>query len=110
SVACLVQKKIYGGRDRELPRLATSLTTRNHFTPNFRGWRLDENLKPKSPPYRGATHKKLGDKGKMAVLAFNRTRLRCDDLIDERCELHGVWPSGLSRRPDWISALSGSFQ
>jgi hypothetical protein len=21
-----------------------------------------------------------------------------------------VWPSGLSRRPDWISALSGSFQ
>src|SRR5262245_40357426 len=32
---------------------ATSLTTKNRFTPNFRGWRLDENLKPKSPPYRG---------------------------------------------------------
>src|SRR5262245_61106071 len=32
---------------------ATSLTTRNRFTPNFRGWRLDEDLKPKSPPYRG---------------------------------------------------------
>src|SRR5262245_3044035 len=33
---------------------ATPLTTRNRFTPNFRGWRLDENLKPKSPPTRGA--------------------------------------------------------
>src|SRR5262245_23926840 len=30
------------------------LTARNRFTPNFRGWGLDENLKPKSPPYRGA--------------------------------------------------------
>src|SRR5262245_7492065 len=30
------------------------LTARNRFRPNFRGWRLDENLKPKSPPYRGA--------------------------------------------------------
>src|SRR5262249_57671769 len=29
------------------------LTARNRFTPNFRGWRLDEYLKPKSPPYRG---------------------------------------------------------
>jgi len=27
------------------------LTARNRFY--FRGWRLDENLKPKSPPYRG---------------------------------------------------------
>src|SRR5262249_27711931 len=31
----------------------TSLSTRNRFTPNFQGWGLDENLKPKSPPYRG---------------------------------------------------------
>src|SRR5262245_6835918 len=30
------------------------LTARNRFTPNFRGWGLDENLKPKSPSYRGA--------------------------------------------------------
>src|SRR5262245_2777113 len=29
------------------------LTARNRFTPNFQGWRLDENLKPTSPPYRG---------------------------------------------------------
>src|SRR5262249_1598101 len=36
-----------------LPR-QTSLSTRNRFTPNFQGWGLDENLKPKSPPYRGA--------------------------------------------------------
>ena len=35
------------------------------------------NLKPKSPPYRRATHKKLGDKGKMAVLAFSQAPLRC---------------------------------
>src|SRR5215813_10184117 len=27
------------------------LTARNRFTPHFRGWRLNENLKPKSPPY-----------------------------------------------------------
>jgi len=33
---------------------AKPLTTRNRFTPNFRGWGPDENLKPKSPPYRGA--------------------------------------------------------
>src|SRR5262245_58357326 len=32
----------------------TSLSTRNRFTPNFQGWGLDENLKSKSPPYRGA--------------------------------------------------------
>src|SRR5262249_16254160 len=31
---------------------ATSLT-KNRLTPNFRGWGLDENLKLKSPPYRG---------------------------------------------------------
>ena len=30
-----------------------SLGTRNYFTPNFQGWGLDENLKPKSPPYGG---------------------------------------------------------
>src|SRR5262249_42626226 len=28
--------------------------TRNRFTPNFQGWGLDENLKLKSPPYRGS--------------------------------------------------------
>src|SRR5262249_43474741 len=33
------------------------LTARNRFRPNFRGWRLDENLKLKSPPYRGADYK-----------------------------------------------------
>src|SRR6516164_8647204 len=36
---------------------ATSLTTRNRFTPRFRGWGLDENLKPKSPPYRGVHYR-----------------------------------------------------
>ena len=35
----------------------TSLSIRNRFAPNFRGWGLDENLKPKSPPYRGAIQK-----------------------------------------------------
>src|SRR5262249_12872162 len=29
------------------------LTARNRFSPNFRAWGLDENLKPKSPPYPG---------------------------------------------------------
>src|SRR5262245_63415186 len=37
---------------------ATSLTTKNRFTANFRGWRLDEDLKPKSPPYGGGPHTK----------------------------------------------------
>ena len=32
------------------------LNARNRFTPNFRGWRLDEDLKPKSPPYPGGPH------------------------------------------------------
>ena len=43
------------------------------------------NLKPKSPPYRRATHKKLGDKGKMAVLAFSQARLRCAGPCQSRC-------------------------
>src|SRR5262249_26835835 len=34
----------------------TSLSTRNRFTPNFQGWCLDENLKPKSSPYGGGPH------------------------------------------------------
>src|SRR5215471_8628848 len=36
---------------------ATALTTKNRFTPNFWGWGLDENLKPKSPPYRGVHYR-----------------------------------------------------
>src|SRR5262245_51569757 len=36
----------------------TSLSARNRFTPNFQGWGLDENLKPKSPPYRGGPHRR----------------------------------------------------
>src|SRR5262249_906116 len=43
---------------------ATSLTTKNRFTPSFRGWRLDENLKLKSPPYRGEVRRQ--DKMKLA--------------------------------------------
>src|SRR6516225_12288545 len=35
----------------------TSLTTRNRFTLNFRGWGLDDNLKLKSPPYRGSHYR-----------------------------------------------------
>src|SRR5262249_2374586 len=33
----------------------TFLTARNRFRPNFQGWGLDENLKLKSPPPRGAS-------------------------------------------------------
>src|SRR5215475_1645681 len=46
-----------GGNPKQATPLtapATSLTTRNRFTPSFRGWGLDENLKLKSPPYRGS--------------------------------------------------------
>src|SRR6516164_2850746 len=73
------------------------LTARNRFWPNFRGWGLDENLKPKSPPYRGATHKKLGDKGKMAVLAFSQARLRCDGPCQSRSR--ATWPPSRSKHP-----------
>src|SRR5262249_23572645 len=48
---------------------ATSLTTKNRFTPNFRGWRLDENLKPKSPPYRGA-HIEVWRQDKMRLASW----------------------------------------
>jgi hypothetical protein len=40
------------------------LTTKNRFTPNFRGWGLDETLKPKSPPYRGPHIKSSATKAK----------------------------------------------
>jgi hypothetical protein len=39
-----------------LPR-QTSLGTRNRFTPNLKGWGLDENLKLKSPPSPGGPHR-----------------------------------------------------
>src|SRR5262249_14515057 len=49
---------------------ATPLSTRNRFTPNFQGWGLDENLKPKSPPYPGA-HKDVRwqDKNEVGLAA-----------------------------------------
>src|SRR6516164_4790510 len=40
--------------------------------------------RPAGFPPRGATHKKLGDKGKMAVLAFSQARLRCDGPCQSR--------------------------
>src|SRR5215475_3141834 len=80
---------------------ATSLSTRNRFTPNFRGWGLDKNLKPKSPPYRGATHKKLGDKGKMAVLAFSQARLRCDGPCQSRSR--ATWPPSRYKHPSQVA-------
>src|SRR5262249_60704637 len=41
------------------------LTARNRFRPNFRGWRLDENLKPKSPP--PGSHKEVRRQDKMRL-------------------------------------------
>src|SRR5262245_60957420 len=39
---------------------ATSLTTRNRFTPNFRGWGLNENLSARlRPAYSSAAHRPL---------------------------------------------------
>jgi hypothetical protein len=73
------------------------LTARNRFTTSFRGWRLDENVKPKSPPYRGATHKKLGDNCKMAVLAFSQARLRCDGPCQSRSR--ATWQPSRYPRP-----------
>src|SRR5215472_10071505 len=70
-------------------------------SPNFRGWRLDENLKPKSPPTGGGTHKKLGDKGKMAVLAFSQARLRCDGPCQSRSR--AISPPSRCPRPSQVA-------
>jgi hypothetical protein len=48
----IFSKEVAQNRPPHFPA-RTSLSTRNRFTPNFRGWGLDENLKLKSPPYRG---------------------------------------------------------
>src|SRR5262249_37747614 len=48
----IFSKEVAQNRPPHFPARA-SLSTRNRFTPNFRGWGLDENLKLKSPPYRG---------------------------------------------------------
>src|SRR5262245_66618861 len=48
----IFSKEVAQNRPPHFPA-RTSLSTRNRFTPNFQGWGLDENLKPKSPPYRG---------------------------------------------------------
>src|SRR5262245_13393278 len=49
-------KEVAQNRPPHFPA-STSLSTRNRFTPNFQGWGLDENLKPKSPPYRGVHYR-----------------------------------------------------
>ena len=54
---CKCAENIFQGGS---PKQATPLPRQNlpqhqkSFTPNFQGWGLDENLKSKSPPYRGA--------------------------------------------------------
>ena len=48
----IFSKEVAQKQATPLPR-QNPLSTRNRFTANFRGWGLDENLKPKSPPYRG---------------------------------------------------------
>src|SRR5215472_147739 len=48
----IFSKEVAQNRPPHFPT-RTSLSTRNRFTPNFQGWGLDENLKLKSPPYRG---------------------------------------------------------
>src|SRR5262249_22195508 len=64
-----VENFFHGGSPKTRPPhflARTSLTTRNRFTPNFQGWGLDENLKPKSPPYRGAhIHVRWQDKNEV---------------------------------------------
>src|SRR5215468_7404748 len=51
----IFSKEVAQNRPPHFPA-RTSLSTRNRFTPNFQGWGLDENLKPKSPPFRGGPH------------------------------------------------------
>src|SRR5262249_59598745 len=66
-----------GGSQKQATPLtapATSLTTKNRFTPNFRGWGLDENLKPKSPPYRGSHLARSSNLARIAGCAPSLTR------------------------------------
>jgi hypothetical protein len=53
----IFSKEVAQNRPPHLPRQQPHSPPKNRFTPNFRGWGLDENLKPKSPPYRGAHYR-----------------------------------------------------
>ena len=64
----IFSKEVAQNKATPLTAPATSLTTRNRFTPNFRGWRLDENLKPKSPPYRGVK-RAVTNRGPLVIAA-----------------------------------------
>jgi hypothetical protein len=50
----IFSKEVAQNRPPHLPRQQPP-SHQNYFHPNFQGWRLDEDLKSKSPPYRGAT-------------------------------------------------------
>src|SRR5215467_4038570 len=64
---------------------ATSLTTKNRFTPNFRGWGLDENLKPKSPPYRGVHYRGSSARQTEACSRLAHPPRRLHPALRSRC-------------------------
>src|SRR5215472_1554089 len=57
------------------------LTARNRFTPNFRGWGLDENLKPKSPPTGGPQRQRLGDKRRAVLPSLQPSGQRARGVV-----------------------------
>src|SRR5262249_26748651 len=93
------------------PKEATSSKGRGHplgqnqILPRFQGRDMKYFLNLTLPPYRGVHH------GGVSLWPCSS---RLDTGGNQLVRTHPwevlVWPSGLSRRPDWISALSGRFQ
>jgi DMSO/TMAO reductase YedYZ molybdopterin-dependent catalytic subunit len=79
------------------------LTARNRFRPNFRGWGLDENLKPKIPPYRGPHTKAPSYPESQAVKDFRYNAYFGESLIPKiDGESYKLNLSGLvDRRRPW---------
>src|SRR5215831_324717 len=64
---------------------ATSLTTKNRFTSSFRGWGLDENLEPKSPPYRGVHYRGSAARQNEAGWRLAHPSRRLHPALRSRC-------------------------
>src|SRR6516162_10936816 len=88
---------------------ATSLTTKNRFTPHFRGWGLDGNFKPKSPPYPGGHYRGSAARQNEVGLAA-RTRPGASILHCDCDALHKAAPPFTTVQKKSISYTIGDAQ
>jgi hypothetical protein len=73
----IFSKEVAQNKATPLIAPATFLTTRNRFTPNFRGWGLDENLKLKSPPTGGQARRNKPGTTRRCCAACGREESPC---------------------------------